>query len=457
MSPPDALITRLRGVGAADSLGKRLVLVRQIGAGGMGRVYQATDEATGRTLAVKLTQEVRGEVAISRFAAEAEILESLDHPAIVAYVGHGTTADGAQYLAMAWLDGEDLGRRLTRGTLSPAETVALGLRVASGLAAAHHAGVIHRDLKPSNIVLVDGDVARATLVDFGIARRVGSESLTRTGELVGTPGYMAPEQVRGRRDLDGRADLFALGAVLYQCLAGRPPFGGEDVMTVLAKLLLEEAPRLCTLRIDVPQPLEDLISRLLSKDGERRPAAADEVVRELTAIADGLARGDLALGTPPIGAPITLANADTIVAPILAAGAAASAVQPRSRRWRRAAVASALVLAVGGGAALLVAGQGSSPTPAPAVAPAPAVVPAPTPTPTPAPAPVAPTPEPPAPAAAAPAAALVEPPPPVHRKKRRPERAAAPASTPAAPPDAAPAPLNPSPPADPNRGVNPYE
>ena len=437
LSTPDAFITRLRGVGAADSLGKRLNLGRQVGAGGMGRVYQATDEASGRVLAIKLIQEVRGEQAISRFIAEADILESLDHPAIVAYVGHGTTADGAQYLAMDWLEGEDLGQRLARSTLSVPETVALGLRVADGLAAAHRAGIIHRDLKPSNIMLVGGDVDRATLVDFGIARRVGSDNLTRTGELVGTPGYMAPEQVRGRRDVDGRADLFALGCVLYQCLVGHPPFPGDDIMTVLAKLLLEEAPRLCTLRIDIPQQLDDLIERLLHKDGARRPAAADEVVAELAAIAAGLERGDLAIGTPPVvHAPITLAADTATVAP---------SVQ-RRRGLRRALALTIAAVAV---AALIAVTRRNQPptagTPASAITPAPEVTPPTTAPPVAAPTPVATVPAP-APPPAPPAAAP---------KKRRPRpraATAAPASTTV--PASTPTPI---PPSDPNSGVNPFE
>jgi serine/threonine protein kinase len=347
LSPPGTYITRLRAIGAADSLGHRLVLVRQAGAGGMGRVYQATDAESGRPMAVKLIRHVRGESALSRFAAEAEILESLDHPAIVAYVGHGTTPDGDHYLAMEWLDGEDLGRRLAAGPLSVADTLTLGRRLASGLVAAHRAGVIHRDLKPSNVVLVGGDVARATLVDFGIARRMGDEGegLTRTGELLGTPGYMAPEQIRGQRDLDGRVDLFALGCVLYQCLAGKPPFGGEDVMTVLARLLLEDAPRLRAVRSDVPPRVDDLIVRLLSKDGADRPASAEEVLA--------------ALDAPGLEAPA------------------------RPRHWLSRA-ALGLALGAAGLAATMTVARLDRPTPSAAASPSPSPVPTPSPLPSPA-------------------------------------------------------------------------
>jgi hypothetical protein len=300
----DGNLDRLRDIGAADSLGERLRLVRQIGAGGMGRVFQAVDTVNGQSVAVKLFRTARGASDLGRFSSEAEILETLDHPAIVAYVGHGTTPDGDHYLAMSWLDGEHLGERLVRGPLSIDETLVLAQRLTSGLAAAHKAGVIHRDLKPGNIVLVGGDVASATLVDFGIARRAGVEGVTRTGELVGTPGYMAPEQIRGKRDIDGRADLFGLGCVLYHCLAGSAPFEADEMMTTLARLLLEQPAPLRSVRKEVPPRLEHLITRLLAKDEAHRPASADEVIAELDAIAAGVARGDQrALAAPRRGRP----------------------------------------------------------------------------------------------------------------------------------------------------------
>ena len=339
----DDRLARLRAVGAADSLGERLVLRRQAGAGGMGRVFEAIDERDGRPVAVKLIRAVRGEGDLARFAVEAEILESLDHPAIVAYVGHGTTAQGDHYLAMAWLEGEDLSARLTRGPLTVRETLALGQRLAEGLAAAHGAGVIHRDLKPSNVVLVDGDVARATLVDFGIARRSGIDGLTRTGEMLGTPGYMAPEQVRGRRDLDGRADLFSLGCVLFHALAGRAPFGGDDVMTLLARLLLEEAPRIRSLRADAPLALDDLLGRLLAKDPSGRPARAVDVAARLAAIARALDEPPAARPTPRVGRPVS------------------STPAPRARwRWRS-------IVGLGGTALIVAAGLAGMRAPSPRV------------------------------------------------------------------------------------------
>jgi tetratricopeptide (TPR) repeat protein len=348
-TPHDPVLDRLRAVGIADSLGRRLVFGPQVGAGGMGRVYRATDERTGATVAVKLVRDAHGDTDLTRFAAEAEILEALDHPAIVAHVGHGTTADGDPYLAMAWLDGESLSARLARGPLGLDEVLVLGRRVANGLAAAHAAGIVHRDLKPSNIVLVDGDVARATIVDFGVARRLGGD-VTRTGEVFGTPGYMAPEQVRGQRDLDGRADLFALGCVLYHCLTGRRAFEGEEILTLLAKLLLEDPPPLRALRPDAPPRLEALVAQLLAKDHARRPVAAGDVSAELAAIANALASGDhAALAAPAIED---------------AAPPAAPTVPDRRRRRRRLpAILAAIALAGGATAAgvMLGARRGTDP------------------------------------------------------------------------------------------------
>src|SRR5262249_20762656 len=156
------------------------------------------------------------------------------HPSIVRYVSHGVTDEGRQFLAMEWLEGEDLADRLQRGPLDPADAVTLGRRAAEALAIAHARGVVHRDVKPSNLFLVAGDVARVKVLDFGIARiPSGAQAPTRTGNRVGTPRYMSPEQVRGVRGVDARADVFALGCVLFACLTGRAAFTGTDELAVL--------------------------------------------------------------------------------------------------------------------------------------------------------------------------------------------------------------------------------
>src|SRR4051812_36533736 len=273
-----------------DKSGARLgpFLLRHVcGQGAMGVVYAASDLRDGRPVAVKVLTAavVTDPPRLRRFAAEAEVLSSLDHPGIVRYVDHGTTPGGEPFLAMEWLEGEDLSQRLQRGGLSLRESVTLGRRVAEALAAAHARGIIHRDIKPGNLFLRGGDVDGVAILDFGIARIAAvSSGLTITGAAIGTPGYMAPEQARGARDIDARADIFALGAVLFECLAGRPAFAGRHLLAVLAKLLLEDPPRLLELRGDVPAGLDELLGRMLEKDAAARPESAAEVAAELAAM-----------------------------------------------------------------------------------------------------------------------------------------------------------------------------
>jgi serine/threonine protein kinase len=205
----------------------RFVIERLAGAGGMARVYRARDLLTGATVALKLLLE-QGLIEAERFAREAELLAELGHPAIVRYIAHGLTPEGEPYLAIEWLDGEDLGARLRTSGLTIAESLALGARIADGLGAAHRRGVIHRDVKPSNLWLWGGLAAEAKILDFGIARRSASErTLTQVGAMIGTPGYMAPEQARGERALTASADVFSLGA----CSSSASPGGGPSRAT----------------------------------------------------------------------------------------------------------------------------------------------------------------------------------------------------------------------------------
>jgi eukaryotic-like serine/threonine-protein kinase len=237
----------------------------------MGVVYRAEDIATGARVAVKVIRGDPSEAA--RFAREARVLSRLEHPAIVRYVAHGSTEDGAPYLAMEWLEGEDLSERLERGPMALADTIVLARRIADGLATMHARGIVHRDLKPSNLFLPDGDPNRVTVLDFGVARVFDATiGMTATGAVIGTPGYMAPEQARGAPRIDARADVFALGCVVFECLTGRRVFLGAHVMAVLVKILIEEAPRVSELCPGVPDVLDDLIARMLSKDPDGRPA-----------------------------------------------------------------------------------------------------------------------------------------------------------------------------------------
>src|SRR5262249_16895734 len=181
---------------------------------------------------------------------------------------------------------ETLHDRLLRGPLAPAEAAAFLETVAGALAVVHARGVVHRDMKPSNLFLVDGELQGVKLLDFGIARAGRVVAPTRSGAVAGPPGYVAPEQAQGSRGVDTRADVFALGAVLYECLTGQPVFRAGNVMALLAKILLEEAPRARELNPEVPVALDALVARLLAKDPALRPRDAAEVVEELRRIAD---------------------------------------------------------------------------------------------------------------------------------------------------------------------------
>jgi len=274
-------------VKVADVLADRFEVERFAGAGGMGQVFRAKDRLTGQPVALKL---LVGEGGDSRFLREAKLLAELDHPGIVRHVAHGTTPEGQAYIAMEWLEGETLGARMRRSRLTDAEAVEVVSRLCDALAAAHRRGVVHRDVKPGNVILIDGRVDRPKLLDFGIAHLSDASAvMTRTGAVLGTVGYMAPEQARGVRGIDARADVFALGAVLFHGLTGRPPFSGGGAMAILAKLVLDEAPRLSKLRPDLPHALDELMASLLAKEPEGRPEDAGAVARALAAIPVGLA------------------------------------------------------------------------------------------------------------------------------------------------------------------------
>jgi tetratricopeptide (TPR) repeat protein len=190
---------------------------------------------------------------------------------------------------MQWLAGEDLAERLSRGALAESDARDLVARLGDALGDAHALGVVHRDVKPSNVILIDGDVARATLIDFGVALASDRTPSTRTGLIVGTPGYMAPEQARASRDVDARADVYALGCVLFECLTGRAPFRGEHPVAVLAKVLLDEPPRLRSLAPSASADMERLVARMLAKDPARRPADGHAVARLLRATPSSVA------------------------------------------------------------------------------------------------------------------------------------------------------------------------
>jgi serine/threonine protein kinase/WD40 repeat protein len=271
-------------------IGKYHILMR-LGQGGMGAVYWAEDDLLRRPTAIKV---LRPDIAarpgaVKRFLQEARAAATVEHEAIVP-IWHADEDKGVPYLAMPKLRGESLADRLARGPVPPADVVRIANQVAAGLAAAHAAGLIHRDIKPGNIWLEQKDGAtsfqQARILDFGLARFEDEEAsrLTGTGDVLGTPAYMAPEQARGE-DVDARADLFSLGCVLYHAATGQAPFRGSTVVNTLLAVAQETPPEPRSLVPELPVRVSNLIVRLMEKDRDRRPAGAAEVTR-LLAILD---------------------------------------------------------------------------------------------------------------------------------------------------------------------------
>jgi serine/threonine protein kinase/tetratricopeptide (TPR) repeat protein len=273
-----------RGQNRTGLIAGRFRLQDVVASGGMGEVYRARDVVSHLQVCVKLLradEDREGE----RFIQEAKILSNLQHPAIVRYLGHGVVG-GDRYLVMEWLEGEDLARRLEREPPNLVDTIILLKQAAEALAYAHAHDVIHRDIKPHNLFLLDCKIDQLKVLDFGIAKMANAgRRLTRTGNLVGTPGYLAPETIDGSGMVDGRADVFSLGCVAYECLTGKPTFRGHEPGVLLAKLMLEDPPHLTEIVPDVPRPVGDLIARMLAKNPERRPSAA-QVLRTLSALGD---------------------------------------------------------------------------------------------------------------------------------------------------------------------------
>jgi serine/threonine protein kinase/tetratricopeptide (TPR) repeat protein len=266
-------------------------VIRQLGAGGMGVVWLAEDTRLNRKVALKMVKSADADTTEGRqrLMREARAAAALNHPHI-ATVHDVLDVDGKVIVVFEYVEGETLSTRLARGPLSINEAVEVAWQLADALAAAHAQGIIHRDLKPSNVVL--GSETRAKVLDFGIARMVPagadySVSVPGTigGGLVGTPGYAAPEQYLSR-NVDGRADLYALGVIIFEMIAGRRPFPGNDAVALATSVLRDDAPKLTGTGTWVPPSLDRLVGKLLEREPSKRPSSGDEVLVELSPLRD---------------------------------------------------------------------------------------------------------------------------------------------------------------------------
>jgi serine/threonine protein kinase len=326
-------------------------VLKVLGAGGMGVVFQAEDVALKRLVAIKAMRPAlaASPTAKARFLREAQTAAAIEHDHIMP-IYQVDEDRGVPFIAMPFLKGEPLDVRLKRDEVLPvAEVLRIGREVAEGLAAAHAKGLVHRDIKPANLWL-EAESRRVKVLDFGLARSaLDHGNLTQQGAIIGTPGYMAPEQASGL-PVDARCDLFSLGCVLYRMAAGEAPFQGRDIVSTLMAVATTEPIAPIKLRALLPQALSDLIMQLLSKDPRGRPRSALVVAETLRRIETG---GGIAAGLPaalPIKSkerPVLLQAEPSRTEPLPALPARAAPAPPARGRKKRSAMPPWLPWAAG--------------------------------------------------------------------------------------------------------------
>lgn len=255
-------------------------LLGEIDRGGMGIVFKARHESLHRTVALKImrTGEMASDEELRRFRAEAEASAAIDHPNIISIFEVGEV-NGLIYFTMAYVEGQDLSLLMRDQSIAPKQAAQIVARVADAVAAAHRCGIIHRDLKPSNILLDRG--GEPFLIDFGLAKTtLASDALTCTGQILGTPVYMAPEQARGNV-VTPASDIYSLGAVLYELVAGQPPFSGPTPIDILLQVMSRDPPNPRKVNKQVPRDLDSIITRAMQKNPADRYSAAIDMEEEL--------------------------------------------------------------------------------------------------------------------------------------------------------------------------------
>ncbi len=350
--------------GADPRLGQlvadRYRVVRRLGEGGMGVVYEAEHVLTRRRVALKLLHPhlANSEEAAGRFVREAQAAGALRHPHIVDVLDMGRLPDGALYMALEFLEGRSLAELLeAEGALPLERAVHLLQQACSAVGAAHARGIVHRDLKPDNLFVTEREdgTEHIKVLDFGIAKVLGPDALrmTATHAVMGTPYYMPPEQTRSAASVDHRADVYALGVILFEMLTGRPPFQAETLPELFVRIASHPPPDPHTLRAGLPLGITALLHRTLAKDPDERPQSCEELAAALSELLSGGAHPSPALPAATVPeplAPLPEAPADT-----------ASATG--GRRLRAGLALGALVL-LGGGAATLLFHGGDAPAPA---------------------------------------------------------------------------------------------
>jgi serine/threonine protein kinase/tetratricopeptide (TPR) repeat protein len=290
-------------------------ILGRLGQGGMGVVYRAHDEKLDRDVAIKLLppSETSDPDLKARFMLEAKTASAIEHPNIGTIYEIDETDDGDLFIVMAFLEGETLRKTISAGPLPLEKACNFSLQIAQGMAKAHSKQIVHRDLKPANVIVTIDDTVK--IIDFGLAKLVGGMNLTMAGSTLGTLAYMSPEQLRGE-DVGPAGDIWALGVMLYEMLAGFPPFRGEFEAAVMYSIANEDPAPIGKFRDDLPPYIVELLSAILQKDPGKRPASMDDVARAL--------RGQLSFGHPSSG--VTVPKGATAAGP---------AVVPRSlpRQW----------------------------------------------------------------------------------------------------------------------------